>query len=63
MKETLVNTANKVNILELLEAPFCVRSNDELHRISERIREETGALDSQKIFFEWNEWLKRAVKK
>ena len=63
VKETLVNTANKVNNLELLEAPFCVRSNDELHRISERIREETGALDSQKIFFEWNEWLKRAVKK
>ena len=37
--------------------------NDEFHRISENIKEEVGVLDSKKIFFEWNEWLKRSVKK
>ena len=63
VKEALVNAANKTNNLELLEAPFYIRSNDEFHQISERIREQTGALDSQKIFFEWNEWLKRAIRR
>jgi hypothetical protein len=63
IKENLVNTANKLKNLDLLEAPFYVRANDEFHRISERVREEVGVLDSERIFFQWNEWLKNAVKK
>ncbi len=63
VKETIVKTASKLNNFELLEAPFYVKSNDELHRISEKIREELGMLDNERVFFEWNEWLKRAVKK
>ena len=63
VKDTLVKTASKINNFDFLEAPFYVRSNDELHRISEQVREETGALDNERIFFEWNEWLNRAVKK
>lgn len=59
-KETLVSTAEKQGMPELLEAPFVVRSNDEFHRISDNVRNETG-LDSKRIFFEWNEWLRRAV--
>ena len=50
-------------MLNLLEADFVVRSNDEFHRISEKIKEETGSFDSKRIFFDWNEWLKRTVKK
>ena len=63
IKETLVNYAEKSNMLNLLEADFVVRSNDEFHRISEIIKDEVGTLDSKRIFFEWNEWLKRSVKK
>ena len=63
IKETLVNFAVKQNNLELLEAPFVIQSNDEFHRISDSVKEEIGALDSKKIFFEWNEWLKRSIKK
>ena len=63
IKETLVNYAEKANMLNLLEADFVVMANDEFHRISERIKEETGSLDSKRIFFDWNEWLKRSVKK
>ncbi|MBI2134369.1 type II/IV secretion system ATPase subunit [Candidatus Woesearchaeota archaeon] len=63
MKETLLNYAEKSNMLNLLEADFVVMANDEFHMISERIKEETGSLDSKRIFFDWNEWLKRSVKK
>ncbi len=62
-KETIVATANKLKNLDLLEASFYIRANDEFHRISEQIREEIGSLDSQRIFFQWNEWLKNAVKR
>ncbi len=63
IKEALVNLAEKTKMHHLLEAPFVIQGNDEFHRISNRIKEEVGALDSKKIFFEWNEWLKRSVKK
>ncbi len=62
VKQELVNISNKLKKPELLEANFTVIANDEFHRISDRIREETGALDSKRILTEWTEWLKRAVK-
>ncbi len=63
IKKELVNLAAKLKKPELLEANFVVIANDEFHRISDQVREQTGALDSKKIFAEWTEWLKRAVKK
>ena len=63
IKQTLVETANKINKLNLLEAKFVINANDEFHMLSDKIKEETGTLDSKKIFFEWNEWLKRELKK
>lgn len=63
IKQELVTTAQKLKRPELLEANFSVLANDEFHRISDRIREEVGALDSKRIFAEWTEWLKRAIKK
>jgi len=63
IKETIVNFAVKQKDLALLEAPFVIQCNDEFHRISDNVKEEMGALDSKRIFFEWNEWLKRIVKK
>lgn len=63
IKETLVKVSDKNNLPYLLEADFVIQSNDEFHRISDRIKEETGSLDSKKIFFDWNEWLKREIKR
>jgi hypothetical protein len=63
IKETLVNYAQKSKMFELLEADFVVKSNDEFHKVSDEVRQEHGNLDSKKIFFNWNEWLKRSVKK
>jgi type IV secretory pathway ATPase VirB11/archaellum biosynthesis ATPase len=63
IKQEIVNISNKLKKPELLEASFVVLANDEFHRISDRIREETGALDSKLILSEWKEWLNRAIKK
>ncbi len=63
IKETIVSFAAQQKDPSLLEAPFVIQCNDEFHRISDNIKEETGALDSKRIFFEWNEWLKRNLKK
>ncbi len=48
---------------QMLEASFVIAANDEFHVISEKVREEVGTLDSARIYFEWNEWLKRQVKR
>ena len=63
VKEAVVKASEKANDPDMLEAPFTISANDAFHRISEEVREEVGALDSERIFFNWNEWLKRAVKK
>ncbi len=63
MKETLVKFSDKVKLPSLLESDFVVKANDQFHLISDTIQEEVGHLDSKRIFFDWNEWLKRNIKK
>jgi type IV secretory pathway ATPase VirB11/archaellum biosynthesis ATPase len=60
--QALVDYSIKMNNPDLLEARFVVESNDQFHKISDKVKEEFGTLDSKKIFFEWNEWLKRAAR-
>jgi type IV secretory pathway ATPase VirB11/archaellum biosynthesis ATPase len=63
IKETLVERAKKAKMPNLLEADFIVESNDAFHKISERTKEELGVFDSKRIFFEWNDWFKQAIKR
>jgi len=63
IKETIVQVAKKTKMLNLLEADFVVQANDEFHRISDSTLEKVGNLDSKRIFFDWNEWLKTSIKK
>ena len=63
IKETLVKFSDQVKMPSLLEADFVIQANDQSHRISDIIKEEVGSLDPKRIFFDWNEWLKRSVKK
>ena len=63
IKEELISQAEKFQKPELLEASFVIQANDMLHKISDEIREELGNLDSKRIFFMWNEWFKRELKK
>jgi archaeal flagellar protein FlaI len=62
-KQALVEFAEKTGNADLLEADFVIQANDQFHKISENIREEVGSLDSKRIFFDWNEWLRRHIKK
>jgi archaeal flagellar protein FlaI len=62
IKKTLVEVSNKLKMPILLEAEFVIQSNDEFHRISNDVRDNFGNLDSKRIFFEWNEWLKKQIK-
>ncbi|MBW3015366.1 type II/IV secretion system ATPase subunit [Candidatus Woesearchaeota archaeon] len=63
VKETLVDYANKVNNLDMLEAEFVIKSNDVFHKAVEMVQEEVGAIDSKQVFFEWEQWLKRELKR
>ncbi|MEA3429873.1 MAG: type II/IV secretion system ATPase subunit [Nanoarchaeota archaeon] len=63
VKKTLVDYAIQTDDDTLLEADFVVLSNDVFHRSTEICQEEHGELDSDKIFFDWHEWLKRELKK
>ena len=63
VKRVLVETANKTKNFRLLEADFVVRSNDIFHQIMDNVGEEVGSLDNKRIMFEWQDWLKKEVKK
>ncbi|MGV8151262.1 MAG: ATPase, T2SS/T4P/T4SS family [Candidatus Woesearchaeota archaeon] len=60
--QALVDISKKLNNSDLLEARFAVEANDQFHKISDTVKEEIGAMDSKRIFFEWNEWLKKSAK-
>jgi len=55
--------SDKLKNSELLEAGFTIKCNDQYHKIVSRIKEEVGSIDSDRVYFEWNEWLKKAVKR
>ncbi len=59
IKKKLVEYAKRVKKPELLEADFVVLANDAFHRISDAVLGKEGELDSKKILFRWNEWLKK----
>lgn len=63
MKQALLDYAMKTGNMEMLEAPFVIRCNDRYHRLAQETVKELGSLDSEKIFFEWDEWIKREIKK
>jgi hypothetical protein len=63
IKEQIMKSAKSENDSDLLEAPFVIQANDTFHQISERVKERTETLDTEEIFFEWNEWLSRQLLK
>lgn len=63
IKRTIVNVSDDMGKPELLEADWVVRSNDEFHRISQRIEDEAGKSDADRIFGEWERWFRAEIKK
>ncbi|MDI6807207.1 MAG: hypothetical protein QMD14_05400, partial [Candidatus Aenigmarchaeota archaeon] len=62
VKETMLDFALKLNRPEILEADWSVGANEMFHVISERVRLEVGALDSEMIYQRWLEWFKERLK-
>ncbi len=62
-KQAIVDTYMETEDASLLEAGFVVKANDIFHLISDKVKEKTGKLDADKIYFEFKEWLRKEVKK
>lgn len=63
IKEKIVKTVELEKNFDLLEAKFVIRCNDHFHKICDKVKDKTGKLDSDRIFFDWNDWFKKEVKK
>ncbi len=63
IKQELVNIAEKTKNNNILEAEFNVLANNAFHHISDRIREEIGLPSSERVFPEWQKWLRQEIKK
>jgi type IV secretory pathway ATPase VirB11/archaellum biosynthesis ATPase len=63
LKKIIVDYSDKVKMPELLEAEFCLKCNDQFYRISEQVQSEVGFGDIKRIKFEFEEWIKREIRK
>lgn len=63
IKEEIVKTSDKMNLPELLEAKFTYLSNSVFHDVSEEIRKEIGLPLRERVFPEWQKWLKDETKR
>lgn len=59
MKKAIVETVEETGNDDLLEADFVVASNQKFHKLANRVSEEYGEQDTDRIFARWNEWLDR----
>ncbi len=62
-KQAIVDMFMETGDESLLEAGFVVKANDLFHLISDKVKGKAGKLDSDKIYFEFKEWLRKEVKK
>ena len=63
IKQMHVDYAKKHENDNILEAKCVIDSNDMFHKISEKVNEELGKLDSKQILFEFEQWFKDYVKR
>jgi type IV secretory pathway ATPase VirB11/archaellum biosynthesis ATPase len=63
IKERITTIAQEENNGDLLEAEFVILANDIFHKITEKVIKRTGEADGEKIYFEWEEWLKNEIKR
>lgn len=63
VKQAIVDAAVQAGDNTLLEAPFVVKCNDMFHLLSDKVKEEVGSLDAKRILFDYQDWLRKEVKK
>ncbi|PIN76164.1 hypothetical protein COV17_03190 [Candidatus Woesearchaeota archaeon CG10_big_fil_rev_8_21_14_0_10_36_11] len=62
-KQAIVDIAEKTKDYSILEADFVTKANDVFHIISDKVKDTVGKLDSGRIFFEYNDWLHKEVRR
>jgi len=63
IKKAIVDIADELANPDLMEAEWVVRANDEFHRISQRIEDELGKSDPDRIYIEWEKWFRAEIQK
>ncbi|MFT4244368.1 MAG: ATPase, T2SS/T4P/T4SS family [Candidatus Woesearchaeota archaeon] len=63
VKQLQIDIAQQVKCDELLEAKCVIDANDQFHKISQRINNDIGFLDSKKIYREFDSWYRGYAKK
>ena len=63
IKKTITDIALKTGKLELMEAPFVVKSNEKFHIICDEVKKEVGFIDSERVYKKWEEWVKENKEK
>lgn len=61
IKKEIAKKAEETGNDELLEAEFVVKANQRFHLMSERVQEEYGHQDPERIFARWKEWLEQQI--
>ncbi len=62
-KQALVDAFSETGDEMLLEAEFVVKANDIFRLISDKVKPKGGKADSDRIFFEFKEWLRKETRK
>jgi hypothetical protein len=62
IKKLMVDLSIKHNTNEFLEALPVINANDMYHKISERVNDEHGFLDSKRIYSEFEHWYQDYIK-
>lgn len=57
LKQELVEKANETGNKDLLEADFVVKANQRYHLLAEKVDQEYGKQDPERIHARWTEWL------
>ena len=61
IKETMLEYAKKMSRMDILEANVVVESNEMFHLLSDQVKKEVGALDTNMIFDKWLFWFKDRI--
>ncbi|MFB6209637.1 MAG: ATPase, T2SS/T4P/T4SS family [Candidatus Nanohaloarchaea archaeon] len=61
IKKAIVEKADETGNDDLLEAEFTVRANQRFHILANRVEEEYGNQDPERIYARWEEWLDQQV--
>jgi len=62
-KEMQLNYSLKLNDNEMLEAPFTIKCNDALHIFTDKIKNEIGYPQADKVYEAWELWFRRELKR